>query len=81
MTVLDDRASADGASPADNTPTVSWRRPPRAVVRWGAKLGSAVLVLWAAASITFLLQVIAPGDRATLLLNLSSGLSRERTPD
>ena len=81
MTVLDDRASADDASPADNTPTVSWRRPPRAVVRWGAKLGSAVLVLWAAASITFLLQVIAPGDRATLLLNLSSGLSRERTPD
>ena len=51
------------------------------MVRWGAKLGSAVLVLWAAASITFLLQVIAPGDRATLLLNLSSGLSRERTPD
>ena len=49
--------------------------------RWGAKAGSAVFVLWAAASITFLLQVIAPGDRATLLLNLSSGISRERTAD
>lgn len=49
--------------------------------RWAAKAGSAVFVLWAAASITFLLQVIAPGDRATLLLNLSSGISRERTAD
>ncbi|NED66413.1 ABC transporter permease, partial [Streptomyces sp. SID10244] len=45
------------------------------------KLGSAIFVLWAAATITFLLQVLAPGDRATLLLNLSSGESRERTPD
>ncbi|MEO9328817.1 ABC transporter permease [Gordonia aurantiaca] len=49
--------------------------------RWLGKVGSAVFVLWAAATITFLLQVLAPGDRATLLLNLSSGESRERTPD
>ncbi|MFE0751031.1 ABC transporter permease [Gordonia sp. NPDC058843] len=56
-------------------------RPPRGLTRWAGKIGSAVFVLWAAASITFLLQVLAPGDRATLLLNLSSGESRERTPD
>lgn len=55
--------------------------PPRGLTRWAGKIGSAVFVLWAAASITFLLQVLAPGDRATLLLNLSSGESRERTPD
>jgi peptide/nickel transport system permease protein len=57
------------------------RRSGRAWLRWLGKLGSAVFVLWAAATVTFLLQVLAPGDRATLLLNLSSGQSRERTPD
>lgn len=55
-----------------------WRLPG---ARWLARLGSGIFVLWAAASITFLLQVLAPGDRATLLLNLQSGVSRERTPD
>ncbi len=63
-------------------PTRRRRRGGSAVwLRWFGKLGSAVFVLWAAATITFLLQVLAPGDRATLLLNLSSGESRERTPD
>ncbi|MDL9938541.1 ABC transporter permease [Gordonia sp. ABSL1-1] len=58
----------------------SWR-PPARLGRWAGKIGSAVFVLWAAASITFLLQAFAPGDRATLLLNLGSGESRERTPE
>lgn len=56
-------------------------RPSPTVTRWLGKIGSGVFVLWAAATVTFFLQVLAPGDRATLLLNLSSGQSRERTPD
>lgn len=75
-------------NPALSTTTVSTprrgtalRRPSASVYRWLSKLGSAVFVLWAAATITFFLQVLAPGDRATLLLNLSSGQSRERTAD
>lgn len=54
---------------------------PDQVRRWAARLASAALVLWAAATVTFLLQVLSPGDRATLMLNLSSGESRERTPE
>lgn len=80
MTVLDNRVPDGDAAVQDTRRRSTLWRPPRASARWAAKLGSAVLVLWAAASITFLLQVIAPGDRATLLLNLSSGISRERTP-
>ena len=75
-------------NPALSTTTVSTPRrgtalcrPSASVYRWLSKLGSAVFVLWAAATITFFLQVLAPGDRATLLLNLSSGQSRERTAD
>ncbi|SIR80796.1 ABC transporter permease [Williamsia sterculiae] len=66
------------ASGPRRSPTVTQRR---SLARWAGRVGSAVFVLWAAASITFLLQILAPGDRATLLLNLSSGLSRERTAD
>ncbi|WP_439030939.1 ABC transporter permease [Gordonia terrae] len=72
MTLIDDATVA---------PVRRQARAPRGLTRWAGKIGSAVFVLWAAASITFLLQVLAPGDRATLLLNLSSGESRERTPD
>ncbi|WOC11390.1 ABC transporter permease [Gordonia sp. MP11Mi] len=66
-------------------PTDSFRRrvprPRRGVVRWLAKLVSALVVLFVAASITFLLQMFAPGDRATLLLNLTEGTAKERTAD
>ncbi|MGW0039271.1 ABC transporter permease [Gordonia sp. NPDC003376] len=71
-----------GTTPAEPArPGRTGLRPSRTAVRWAGKIGSAVFVLWAAATITFLLQVYAPGDRATLLLNLSSGQSRERTPE
>ncbi|MFE3279940.1 ABC transporter permease [Nocardia sp. NPDC059239] len=56
------------------------RRRPRTVGRWLGKLAGAVVVLWAAATVTFLLQALAPGDRATLLLNLAQGQSQQRTP-
>jgi peptide/nickel transport system permease protein len=38
-----------------------------------AKLVSAVLVLVAAASVTFFAQLLVPGDRATTILNLQTG--------
>ncbi|ROZ98913.1 ABC transporter permease [Gordonia sp. OPL2] len=81
MTTLIDETTA---SPGGGDRTIGDRRGRgngRVWLRWLGKLGSAVFVLWAAATVTFLLQVLAPGDRATLLLNLSSGQSRERTPD
>ena len=55
-------------------------KPPPALLRWSAKLVAALVVLFVAASITFLLQMFAPGDRATLLLNLTEGTAKERTP-
>jgi peptide/nickel transport system permease protein len=45
----------------------------------GRKLAGAVLVIWAAATITFLIQALLPGDRATLLLNQQTGQVQERT--
>jgi peptide/nickel transport system permease protein len=40
---------------------------------------SGVLVLFAAASLTFLAQALLPGDRATLLLNQQTGQTIQRT--
>ncbi|OZC55522.1 ABC transporter permease [Rhodococcus sp. 06-621-2] len=52
----------------------------RARSKWFVeKLLSAIVVLWAAASLTFLLQVLTPGDRATLLLNITTGQNRQYT--
>lgn len=47
----------------------------------GRKLLSAIFVVWAAATITFLIQTLLPGDRATLLLNQQTGQVQERTPE
>jgi len=41
------------------------------------KLASAVLVLVVAASITFFVQLLLPGDRATVILNLQNGRDQE----
>lgn len=46
----------------------------------GRKVIGAVFVVWAAATITFLIQALLPGDRATLLLNQQTGQVQERTP-
>ncbi|WP_020498707.1 ABC transporter permease [Sciscionella marina] len=40
---------------------------------------SAVIVLWACATLIFFVQILMPGDRATLLLNQVSGEVRTRT--
>ncbi|WP_240792319.1 MULTISPECIES: ABC transporter permease [unclassified Salinibacterium] len=45
------------------------------------RLGSAVLVLFAAASATFFAQALLPGDRATLLLNQRTGQTEARSDE
>ncbi len=47
----------------------------------GVRVAGALGVIWAAASITWLIQALLPGDRATLLLNQLTGQVQERTPD
>jgi len=49
--------------------------------RLAGRIAGAVVVLWAAASFTFAVQALLPGDRATLLLNQSSGQVIARTPE
>jgi peptide/nickel transport system permease protein len=62
----------------DVLPSVSTQQPPartsvRAARRALFKVVSAVVVLIAAASVTFFAQLIIPGDRATTILNLLNG--------
>lgn len=47
----------------------------------GRKILGALFVIWAAASITFLIQSLLPGDRATLLLNQQTGQVQERSAE
>jgi peptide/nickel transport system permease protein len=45
----------------------------------GGKALGAIVVLWAAATFTFFVQALLPGDRATLLLNQETGQTIHRT--
>ncbi|WP_308252372.1 ABC transporter permease [Pseudonocardia sp. KRD291] len=49
--------------------------------RWAGRVGSAVIVVWGAATAAFLAQIAQPGDRATAVLNLRTGQVQERSPD
>nr|WP_223722517.1 ABC transporter permease [Microbacterium sp. cx-55]MBZ4487712.1 ABC transporter permease [Microbacterium sp. cx-55]UGB35723.1 ABC transporter permease [Microbacterium sp. cx-55] len=44
-------------------------------------VGSAIIVLWGAATAAFLAQLALPGDRATAILNIRTGQAQQRTPD
>jgi peptide/nickel transport system permease protein len=68
-----DAAPAAGAAPRRDASAAILR----AVL---ARIGSAVFVLWGVVTITFLALAILPGDRATILLNITSGQVIERTP-
>ncbi|MFC5679656.1 ABC transporter permease [Aeromicrobium endophyticum] len=46
----------------------------------GIKLLSSLFVLWGTATVTFVVLAILPGDRATILLNVRSGLTVPRSP-
>lgn len=74
---------AASAAPAPPESAPARHRPSVAGVaaRIGRKLLGAVIVVWAAATITFLIQSLLPGDRATLLLNQQTGQVQERTPE
>jgi peptide/nickel transport system permease protein len=50
------------------------------VRRIAGRLGSAVVVLWGAATVAFAAQLLLPGDRATVILNIRTGVPEQRTP-
>lgn len=52
----------------------------RLLPRIALRLGAAVFVLWGTITVTFLVLAVLPGDRATILLNITSGQVIERTP-
>lgn len=53
-------------------------RPARKIL---ASVGSAVIVLWGAATAAFLAQLALPGDRATAILNIRTGQAQQRTTE
>jgi peptide/nickel transport system permease protein len=55
------------------------RRGARLAVQIVTKVASAVVVLVAAASVTFFAQLLVPGDRATTILNQETGRSQRYT--
>lgn len=72
--------SAAAASPADLGQVRSSSGAHLRRARWlVSKILGAAGVLWAAATFTFFIQSLLPGDRATLILNTSSGQNVVRT--
>ena len=68
------------SSPA--TPITAAPARGRALARKVAeRAASAVVVLWGAATVAFVAQLLLPGDRATVILNIRAGQPQERTPD
>lgn len=49
--------------------------------RIAGRLGSALVVLWGAATLAFFAQLLLPGDRATVILNIRTGMPQQRTPE
>lgn len=71
-----------GLDPRHTPRATAHRRPVSTVaLAIGRKVLGAVFVIWAAASLTFLIQALLPGDRATLLLNQQTGQVQERTAE
>jgi peptide/nickel transport system permease protein len=61
---------------------VAQRRPATAIPRTIlVRMASAAFVLWGTVTVTFLVLTILPGDRATILLNITSGQAIERSPE
>lgn len=48
--------------------------------RLAVRLAAGLFVLWGTITVTFLVLSVLPGDRATILLNITSGQVIERTP-
>ncbi|MFI5428924.1 hypothetical protein [Aeromicrobium sp. UC242_57] len=65
-------------SPADVDGTIGGRA--RRIARLvGTKILAAIFVLWGTVTVTFVVLSVLPGDRATILLNVQSGLSIPRS--
>ncbi|WP_431710327.1 ABC transporter permease [Glutamicibacter uratoxydans] len=58
---------------------VPWARRVRPLGWMLRRIAGTLGVIWAAATLTFLIQALLPGDRATLLLNQLTGQVQERT--
>lgn len=74
------RTSPDPATGPDAQETTPAPRGP-AWRRWAGRIGSALVVVWGAATVAFLAQLAQPGDRATAVLNLRTGQAQERSPE
>jgi peptide/nickel transport system permease protein len=77
MTLAEPATARQDDQPAGPAPE---RRGHRFAMRVLGRIASSAVVLWASATLVFFVQVLLPGDRATLLLNEVSGESRVRTP-
>ena len=77
MTVLLDKATAPPPA-ASRPPTARRRVQPASRILF--KVVTSVLVIVAAASLTFFAQLLVPGDRATVLLNMQTGQQKQYTP-
>ncbi|BCB82917.1 ABC transporter permease [Phytohabitans suffuscus] len=53
----------------------------KSIRRIGFKVAASVVVIVAAASVTFFAQLAVPGDRATALMNLQTGQDKAWTPE
>ncbi|HEV7740857.1 MAG TPA: ABC transporter permease [Pseudolysinimonas sp.] len=51
------------------------------VRRIAGRTGSSLVVLWGAATVAFAAQLLLPGDRATVILNIRTGVPEQRTPE
>jgi peptide/nickel transport system permease protein len=49
--------------------------------RVAGRVGSAIVVLWGAVTVAFVAQLLLPGDRATVILNIKTGIPQQRTPE
>lgn len=67
--------------PDPSQPDRQGNGPGKVIAVVARKLAGATIVVWAAATITFLIQALLPGDRATTLLNQQSGQVQERTAE
>ncbi len=68
--------------PVVSPPTVddtTGTRTARLARLFGRRVASAVFVLWGTVTVTFVVLSVLPGDRATILLNVRSGLSIPRS--
>ncbi|PKH26393.1 ABC transporter permease [Enterobacterales bacterium CwR94] len=65
-----------------DTPVLAGAQGQRSRVRRViSRIGAALFVLWGTITVTFLVLAVLPGDRATILLNITSGQVIERTAE